>query len=226
MPLRDRAGWGFVDKRFRWVIPPKYDHAEEFSDSLAPIQMARKWGYIDNTGNEIVPPRYDLAWQFSEGLGRIRIDIRTGEKSMWMDGPRPVEGPRPVYRYQFGFVDTNGREVIRPQFESATNFQQGRAFAAPPGSRLLAIIDKQGNILHPPEYAQAREFHEGLAAACVGGRWGYVDLYGSWAIAPQFNSGDDFWHGLARVAGEDGYGYIDRTGRSIWKLTTTRQSQK
>jgi hypothetical protein len=212
MPLRDSLGWGFVDKNFRWVIPPRYDRAEQFSDGLAPVQMAGKWGYIDKTGNQIVPPRYDLAWQFSDGLGRIRIDHPTGEKAMTM------EGPRPVYRRQFGFVDTGGKEVIPPQFESATDFQQGRAFAMPPGSKRLAIIDRRGNILHPPEYEQTREFHEGLAAACVGGRWGYVDLAGSWAIAPRFNGADDFWHGLARVAREDGYGYVDRTGRAVWNF--------
>jgi hypothetical protein len=209
MPVRDQARWGFVDKSFRWVIAPKYDHAGEFSDGLAPIQMAGKWGYIDKTGNEIVSPRYDWAWQFSGGLGRIRIDSLTGGK--WMT----MEGPRPEYRYQLGFVDTNGTEVIRPQFWSAMDFQQGRAFVIPLESGRWAIINSERNVIHQPDYEQVRGFHEGLAAACVGGKWGYVDLDGLWTISPQFENGDDFWHGLARVVRNDGSGYIDRTGRSI-----------
>ncbi|MDQ6705419.1 MAG: WG repeat-containing protein [Acidobacteriota bacterium] len=129
MPLADGARWGFVDKSFRWAIAPKYDGAEEFSDGLAPVQVGRKWGYIDKTGNQIVSPAYDQAWEFSDGRGRVEIDFPTGKKSMTM------EGPQPVYRREFGFVDANGAEAIRPQFESATNFQQGRAFVILPGSR-------------------------------------------------------------------------------------------
>ncbi len=217
MRLRDRFRTGFVDKKFEWVIPPKYEAAWEFSDGLAPIRTAGKWGYIDKNGNEIVPPKYDSNWEFSDGLGRIRMDIPTAEEAM------TTEGPRRVYRYKFGFVDTNGSEVIRLQFESATNFRQGRAFVVPPGSTQFAMIDKQGKMIRPPAYEQAREFHEGLAAACIGNRWGYLDVEGSWAIAPQFNGGDDFWHGLARVSLGDGYGYVDRTGRRVWESITAKQ---
>jgi len=133
-----------------------------------------------------------------------------------------MEGLRSVYRHQFGFVDGNGKEVIHPKFEWATNFQQGRAFAMLPGSRRLGIIDKQGNIVHEPEYDQAGEFHEGLAAVSVNGKWGYVDTSGGWIIAPEFSSADDFRHDLARVAWRDGYGYIDRSGTALWKATTKK----
>jgi hypothetical protein len=216
--LIDRTGRivlsGVVDKSFQWIIPPKYDFAEEFSGGLAPVQMGGKWGYIDKAGNEIVPPKYDLAWLFSDGLGRVQIDISTGEKSMTM------EARKSVYRYQFGFVDSNGEEIIHPQFEWATNFQQDRAFAMLPGSRRLGIIDKRGNMVHEPEYDQTSEFHEGLAAVCLNGQWGYVDTGGRWIIAPQFSGGGDFWHSLARVAWRGGYGYIDRRGTVLWQAST------
>jgi hypothetical protein len=214
MPLSDTRRWGFVDQSFHWVIPPKYEVAEEFSDGLAPVQIDGKWGYIDKAGDEIVPPKYDLAWPFSDGLGRVQIDIATGEKHATM------EGPRSVYRHQLGFVDSNGKEVIHPQFESATNFQQDRAFVMLPGSRRLGMIDKLGNIVHEPEYEQTGEFHEDLAVACLNGKWGYVDTGGGWIIAPQFSGGGDFWRGLARVAWRGGYGYIDRRGTVVWKTTT------
>ena len=138
MPLRDGTRSGFVGKDFRWVIAPKYQHAGEFADGLALIATERKWGYVDRSGNEIVPPKYDSVWQFSEGVGRTRVDTPPAETSMTM------EGPRKVYRYQFGFVDTHGREVIRPRFQSATDFQQGRAFVIPAESGKWAIFDKQG----------------------------------------------------------------------------------
>jgi hypothetical protein len=214
MALSDARKWGFVDKTFTWAIPARYDSAEEFSEGLAPVQMGGRWGYIDKTGSEVVSPKYHLAWPLSDGLGRVQIDIATREESMTM------ERPRPVYRHQVGFVDRNGKEVIRPQFEWATNFQQDRAFAILPGSQRFGIINKRGNILHAPEYDQTREFHEGLAAVCVDGKWGYVDAGGGWVIAPQFSSADDFWHGLAQVAVKDGPRYIDRNGTVVWKSAT------
>jgi len=208
-PFGDAKGWGFADKSFRWVIPPKYQWVERFADGLAPVQARGKWGYIDKAGNEIVRPKYDWVCSFSDGLGRVRIDI-------------PAAGERATVAEMYGYVDRNGSEVIRPQFGFATDFREGRAFAIPPGSQHPGIIDQQGNFLHEPAYDEAHEFHEGLAAVRVGTLWGYVDLDGEWTITPRFEHADDFWHGLARAAWKDRYGYIDRAGMPVWKLATPR----
>lgn len=144
MPLHGQGGWGFVDKGLHWVIPPKYSWTGEFSDGLAPVKSGRRFGYVDRTGNQIVPPKYDLVFAFSDGLGRVKFDIPTGTIAM------TLEGPEAVYRELYGFVDRDGQEAIVPQFEWATDFHENRAFARPPGSKLLAIIDKQGNALHEP----------------------------------------------------------------------------
>lgn len=218
MPLEDAGKWGFVDKTFAWAIPPTYDFAHEFSDGLAPVQMGGRWGYIDKAGSQIVHPKYGVAWPFSDGLGRIRNDIATGEEAMTM------EGPRQVYRHRYGFVDSDGREVIPPQFEWATNFREGKAIVTLPGSRRSGIIDKKGRVVHEAEYDQASEFLEGLAAVSVDGKWGYVDTSGRWIIAPQFSGADEFWHDLARVAWKDGHGYIDRSGTVVWRATTKKLS--
>jgi hypothetical protein len=219
MPFSDTRTTGFVDKNLRWVIPPKYDIAEEFSNGLAPVRIGGKWGVIDKEGTEIVRPQFDAAWRFSDGLGRIRIDLATGKQSI------TLEGPRPLYRHQFGFVDRSGKEVIHPQFDWATDFRQNRAFVMLAGSRLISIIDKHGEIVHGPEYEGAGEFQDGLAAVCVSGKWGYVDTNGRWVITAQFTSGSSFEHGLARVTWADGYGYINQNGTVIWKEVTKQSSR-
>ena len=197
MPLRNHEGrWGFVDKSFQWVIRPKYEWAAEFSEGLAAIESDRKYGYVDKNGTEIIPPKYDLVWAFSDGLARVRVDIPTGKKAM------TLEGLRAEYQDLYGFVDHEGREVIPLQFEWATGFHQNHAFVKPQGSALQSIIDKQGVLLDQPQYEQTIEFSEGLAAVRLGGRWGYINHVGTWAIEPRFTSADSFWHGLARVAWE------------------------
>lgn len=212
MPFRGPGGWGLVDKGLHWVIPAEYSWVGEFSDGLGPVSSGRKFGYIDRSGKEIVPPKYDLAWAFSDGLGRVRIDIPTGTSAMTM------EGLKPVYRELYGFVDRDGREAIPPWFEWVTDFHENYAFAKLPGSKVLAIINRQESLISEPVFEQSGEFREGLAAACIDSKWGCVDHEGSWVIKPQFIAADDFWHGLARVAWKDGRGYVDLAGAIVLKF--------
>ncbi len=215
MPMRQRQGkWGFVDRKFRWVIDPHYDGAGPFSEGLADVRSGSKVGYIDKSGREVVPPKYDMAWAFSDGLARVRIDIATAERAM------TLEGPRAIRRELYGFIGRDGTEVIPPQFSWATDFREGHALARPEGSALLSVIDKVGGLLHAPTFESGSEFREGLAAVRSGDRWGYITYDGSWAIDPRFTSADPFWHGLARVTWQSSRGYIDRTGRVVWQTGT------
>jgi len=213
LAFAEKGKWGFVDKTFRWVIPAQYDYAGDFSDGMAPVRTGRRYGYVDKRGNEIVPPKYALGWSFSDGLGRVKLELPTGEMV------NTVEGPRERFLEQYGFVDIKGHEVITPQFEYATNFQHGLAFAIAPGSRRWGIIDKQGRFVQEPIYDQAGEFHDDRAPVRVGDKWGFVGPDGELIIAPQFAGANEFWNGLARVSWDDGYGYIDTSGATVWRLT-------
>ena len=216
MSMPRNGKWGFVDKYFQFVIEPKFDWAEEFSEGRAVVKIAEKWGYIDKLGKVVIAAKYDLAWGFSDGLARVRNDLPNG-KVMTM------EGEQNAYRYQYGFVDHDGKEVIPLRFEEATYFSEGFALAAPPNFKLLGVIDKRGNFVHGPEFDDAGEFHEGLARACVKQKCGYVDTGGVWVIPPSFTYAKDFWHGLAQVSWSDAENsYIDKTGKTIWKNTSTK----
>ena len=102
----------------------------------------------------------------------------------------------PVVRNgKVGFIDSQGHEVIAPQFFPVADMARFHDSLAPVA---------------------------GLAAVCVNRKWGYVDTSGGWIIAPELSSADDFRHDLARVAWRDGYGYIDRSGTALWKATTKK----
>jgi hypothetical protein len=51
----------------------------------------------------------------------------------------------------------------------------------------------------------------------TGGKWGYIDVKGSWLIKPVFDSVSSFEDGLAKVYIGDKWGYINRTGKYIWQ---------
>ncbi|HNW94143.1 MAG TPA: WG repeat-containing protein [bacterium] len=66
-----------------------------------------------------------------------------------------------------------------------------------------------------------REFHEGLMAVKIDGRWGFVDVDGKLVIAAQYDAVSDFSGGFAAVTTQEAvlgigggkYGYIDKQGK-------------
>ena len=212
MPMPGNNGkYGFVDKNFKFVIPPQFDLAFEFSEGRAPVSLNRKWGFIDVSGKLVAPPKYDHVLRFAEGLARVRIDTAIGTVLTW-------EGPEMTYTYRHGFIDRDGNEVIPLQFSEATRFSEGYALAAPATRQRLGIIDKRAKFVHQPEFQTAEEFHEGLAAVSVKRKYGYVDTSGRWVIRPTFERAESFRNGLARVMWKRGfYGYINKRGKVVWK---------
>jgi WG containing repeat len=196
--------WGFVDNNFQFVIEPRFDYAYEFSEGRGEVTINHKSGFIDKPGKIVVPLKYDMVWPFQDGLARVRRDIEIGT---WMT----MEGEQPDYRYQYGFIDHEGNEVIPLQFEEATYFSDGYALVIPSNFKLYGIIDKRGRFVHEPEFDEAEEFHEGRARVCVKQKCGFVDTSGKWIVPPTLISASDFWHGLAIVTWKEGeYGYIDK----------------
>lgn len=205
--------WGFVDKNFQFVIQPQFDYAYEFSEGRGEVTINHKSGFIDRSGKIVIPLKYSMVWPFRDGLARVRNDIPIGLVST-------MHGDQPAYRYQYGFIDREGNEVIPLQFEEATYFSEGYAMVVPANFKLFGIIDKLGRFVHIPEFEDAGEFHDGLAKACVKQKCGYVDTSGAWVIPPSFIYARDFRHGLASVTWQEGeYGYVDKTGKTIWKNT-------
>lgn len=84
IPYRSGELWGYCTPDKKIVIPPKYEHAEWFSEGVAAVAYGcdkdcydlydGKWGYIDEKGNEVLPLRYDIAYSFKKGAAWVQID--------------------------------------------------------------------------------------------------------------------------------------------------------
>ena len=85
----------------------------------------------------------------------------------------------------------------------------------------FGFIDKTGKIVIPPQFFDARNFSEGLAAVKIGTAWGFIDKKGVMVVEPQFESQKSysypgpFSEGLAAFPGKNGWGYIDAEGRVV-----------
>ena len=76
---------------------------------------------------------------------------------------------------------------------------------------LLSVND--GSLIGPFERCQG--FSEGLAAAEVGGKYGYIDTNGEFVIQPQFEDASYFSDGWAVVENAGKKFYINREGEKV-----------
>jgi hypothetical protein len=80
-------------------------------------------------------------------------------------------------------------------------------------------IDSTGKIVIPPQFDEARDFSEGLAAVRVCTKYGYVDTSGKMIIEPQFQFAEPFSDGLAQVQlSTNEVAYVDRSGKIAFTL--------
>lgn len=133
-----------------------------------------------------------------------------------------AQGPRKLFRFvrgeKVGFIDHNGKVIIKPQFSSTCSFSEGLACVRRGDGETGAwgFINQSGAAVIPQQFGEARSFSEGLAAVKNSdGQWGYIDKTGALIIKPQFDLAYDFQSGLAEVVVDN------KSGRSTAPESTS-----
>ncbi len=76
-------------------------------------------------------------------------------------------------------------------------------------------INRDGDVVIPPQFDRADPFSEGLASACRGNLEGCIDPTGRWVIEPAFQEIGPFEDGLAYAIRGGQWGCIDRSGTFV-----------
>jgi len=200
-PVLKGGKWGYIDKTGKMVIQPVYYYAYPFVEGLAMIQPwaalsrgAIRVQFIDKKGRLISPQTYAYAHPFSDGLALVAVPDSKG----------------------FHYIDKAGKVIDIPyRYGGAGQFSEGLANIEIRGK--WGHIDKTGQIVIQPQFAEAYGFSEGLADVKVGGKWGYIDRKGNMVISPQYDATSKHAEGLAAVKIDGKWGYIDKTGKMISK---------
>ncbi len=122
-----------------------------------------KQGLMDSVGNVFVDIRYDyIDDDFNDGLARFRIDRK------------------------FGYLDTNGREVISPVYDGAADFHRESALIIKDGR--YGFIDMNGRMAIIPQYEDARPFKQGFAWVKNRQGWGVIDKTGKTVLPHSYPS--------------------------------------
>lgn len=145
--------YGYLNRAGKVVIPAAYDAGFDFSDGLAKVVKDGKTYYIDHDGRIAVGTIANSTHTvtFSEGLAAVSVLTKVGGKS--------VE--------KTGFIDTQGKFVIPPKFDTVGMFSEGLATAVV--GKKTGYIDRTGKWVIEQKYENgfAHDFHEGLANVMV-----------------------------------------------------------
>jgi hypothetical protein len=165
---------GFIDRTGGWSIAARFRSAKSFSDGLAAVQgNDGLWGYVDHEGSVRIPAQFESAGQFSAGLAPVRLSGEAREKG-------------------FGYIDKDGNLAIEPRFGAAHSFAEQLALVSitdPYASdsadldgtvadpKRWGYIDLRGEMVIPPHFVQAEDFHDGVASVitAIFGRALYIN---------------------------------------------------
>ncbi|PZT54978.1 WG repeat-containing protein [Paenibacillus silvae] len=232
--------WGYMDAQGHVRLEPVLQQAQAFQpNGLAVVVKDNRAGVINLQGQYVVQPVYDSINSFSEERA-IAIDSQ-GFKMINEHGavltPRAypfiadVQDGRAVFydtgtdqtaagSILYGYLDASGKEVIRAQYMSANDFQQGKAVVQIK-EKEYALIDRNGNRISTYPYAYVGPLGDGLLAFQkeLSGKYGYIDERGNIRIQPKFASALPFNGGQAIVnTSEDyrsNYGVINKQGSFV-----------
>lgn len=189
--------YGFVNARGEIMLPnvDKIKHVRSFSDGRAAIMPNKLWGFIDTNGDLVIEAKYSEMTDFYGGYAAVKRD-----KEFFVIDKQGNETPIDI-------VDIKGvkhfSEGLAPYYDS---------------NKLYGLIDTQGNVVVPAQFASVGYFCDGLAWAKENfGKIGYINKKGEWAVQPQFTMAYDFdkSSGRARVKGDDGWVYVNKDGETI-----------
>jgi hypothetical protein len=228
--------WGYINSQGDFRIKPNFDFAMDFQDNgLAIVGANNLQGIIDENGEYVVEPIYGSITDFSqerasviddEGFkvidetGRILTSKAYSFIGNYKDGRALFANTSEDGRYLYGYLDTEGNEAIPFQYESGTDFKNGKAIVKIKDN-VYETIDVEGNTITAYNYGFVGNMNgELLVFQPIGNdKYGYIDYQGNIIINPQFTWASAFKEERAVVNASDSFlnkiGLIDNKGNFI-----------
>ena len=192
--------------------------ASAFTDDSTFEHWIISYGFIDQSGAIAIPPNTN--WWPNMHL----------EDRHFVEGLEPVQmrwTPGMTNGLKWGYLNTEGKFAIAPQFTLTTPFSEGLAAVR---EGLYGYVDHTGKFVIQPQFEEAYGFSEGLAQVGDTNHFmGFIDRSGKWVITrryPAFSPHSNFSEGLACIATncdptndvlnpQFKWGYINKKGEQV-----------
>lgn len=181
-----------VFKNNQLILNFKAEKHTGFFEGLIGVKRDGKWSFIDLSGNTIIPPLpYHEVNYFINGMAEIREnDLR-------------------------GLIDKKGKTVVKPGYQNAAALKSTPLIEFQSVGGLWGVMDKNGNVLHPPQSIFSFSLNDGLILFNNLTKYGYLDANGTVVIPFKFDDAKTFSEGLAVVETNSLFGYIDKKGSVV-----------
>ncbi len=188
-------------------IGDEYRYATDFSDGLAVVARDKEYITVINTDGKEVLKLKELDGKQVEKVGAFKQGVAAFQDE---DG-------------KWGFVNKDGKVVIKAKYDSAGEFNEGLAMVvikAEPDNT-VSFINKSGkDVIKLPRGTEAKPIvSEGMIIYSDNGRdtYGVMDIKGDKIIKPSkdFRAINYFKNGLASFYDGDRWGVIDKKGEVV-----------
>lgn len=119
----------------------------------------------------------------------------------------------------WGFIDTGGSVVIKPEFKAVGRFSEGLAAFKSVYDGRWGYIDLEGEVVIAPTLDAAGSFFESRAVVTINGFQGAIDKNGKFIVEPFYERVQSFSEGRAFVMRGKRWRMIDREGRYVTQDT-------
>ncbi len=196
-----------------------YGMSEEyFQEGLVTVRKDGRAGCIDEKGQVVIPFDWDRISSFYHGAAIARRDkqealiSRTGKiltpftsGTGFLDGFDDILARNPELDLDLFILSHDGKETLyRSTGEELVTVDRVESYA----------------YLDYTRKSESMRLDTDMLRVIDGGKYGYLNQQGEWAIPAQFTSAFPFSDGLAAVQSENGrqYHLIDKQGRTIAEL--------
>ena len=187
--------WGWLNPQGKIVIPAKWVWAGDFQDGYAPVFDGRAGGLVDKSGKLVAKPLYQEIGNLVDGYRLIKLNGK------------------------YGFLKADGQVAIPAAYDGVKDFQNGKAWVYQDGR--VFRINTQGQRVDAQSWnsvALAKPGQPVLTAG--GGKMGFINTKGEWAVPPVWDRALGFADGKGLVARREGnsarWYYTDNTGKLLF----------
>ncbi|SHJ79270.1 WG containing repeat-containing protein [Reichenbachiella agariperforans] len=205
--------WGYTTSNGEMIIKPISKRCVEFSEEGLALYYEKPNFKIINIQGEIIPSEIK-EYRVVELFGFGMKGYSNGLLAINDDG-------------KWGYLDTEGKTVITPQYDKVSVFTNDKAIARKDDKFFILDISGSETKVDIPGLIDLDPFEgDGLAPYRLEDKtWGFINADGTVAIKAQFGSVGYFSDGLAWARGTSGLiGFIDTSGQ--WVIEPQFQSAK
>lgn len=232
----NRKVWGFIDKKGNFKVKGQFSQVEEFDDyGVAKVYQEGKVGLINEDGELILPIMYDSISETKEGVITALQDkmysiVDTTGKILFTTNDYVFLGQSSDGyiaagkviddEVKMGYIDKNGKVLVRPEYSLAYDFKNGKALVMISEGE-YALIDKKGKVVKEFNYKiMSPDVNNGTFIYSDDDNiLGYLDENGDVLVKPKFANAYLYEDGMAIVYNsntfdkKDKWGVIDDKGK-------------